>query len=180
MGKIIKILIGVMVVVLILLSFVCGFWFTGGKSLVLLYQNYLSQDIPDKEYSFQDFTDRGPRGMLHGYYAGADSSGFYMWTLSGLKRFVHKQDMSVYYYVDPCGLIKQLEEGSKIKAVDRKNALREDMTFNLSDWTGMMERGDYVWVKRVGEGVDKKVIDKVWGSSNNTHPLNTITEESCE
>lgn len=180
MGKIKKILIGLAVFFFILIVVVVGFWFTGGKSLVLAYKNYLSQDIPDKQYSWTDFTDRGPREMMHGYYAGADSSAFYMWTLSGLKRFAHKQDMSVYYYVDPCGLIKQLEDGSKPKAVDGQNNLEEKLSFDFEVWKTSMRTGDYVWVKRVGEGVDKKVIDKVWGSSNNTHPLNTITEQSCE
>lgn len=180
MEKTKKILIELAVVALTLIVILVGFWFTGGKSLVIAYQNYLSKNIPDKQYSWADFTDRGPREMLHGYYGWADSAGFYMWTLSGLKRFVHKQDMSVYYYVDPCGLIKQLEEGSKTKAVDGQNELLERLSFDFEVWTKSMKTGDYVWVKRVGEGKDKKVIDKVWGSSNNTHPLNTITEESCE
>ncbi len=55
------------------------FWFIGGKSLVGVYQNYLSQDLPDKKYSWDNFKDRGPREMLSGYYAGADGksrSGF--------------------------------------------------------------------------------------------------------
>ncbi len=60
----------------------------GGESLVYTYNNYLSKDISDKIYSYQDFRDRDPREMLHGYYAGADAGGFYMWTLSGLNRFV--------------------------------------------------------------------------------------------
>lgn len=180
MERIKKITIGVILVFLLLVVVLAILWYMGGKSLVYLYQNYLTQDIPGKQYNNQDFTDRGPREMLHGYYGWADSSGFYMWTMSGLKRFVHRQDMSIYYYVDTCGLIKQLEEGSKEKSADGKNILEERMTFNLSDWTDMMKRGDYMWVKRVGEGKDKKVIDKALGNSNNTYPLTTITEQSCE
>lgn len=84
-----------MAVLLLAGAIFVGFWNTGGKSLVGVYQNYLSQNIPDKQYSWKDFTDREPREMLHGYYAGSDSGGFYMWTLSGLKRFTHKQETSV-------------------------------------------------------------------------------------
>ncbi len=125
MEKTKKILIGLVVFISILISALAGFWFTGGKSLVLVYRNYLSQNIPDKQYSYKDFTDRGPREMMHGYYGWADANGFYMWTLSGLKRFVHKQDMSVYYYTDPCGLIKQLEAGTIEKPAEGGTAINE-------------------------------------------------------
>lgn len=175
-----KVLFGVIVVTLVLAFLAGAFWYTGGKSLVLTYKNYLLQDIPDKQYSSQDFRDRGPREMLLGYYAGADTNGFYMWTLSGLKRFVHKQGMSVYYYTDPCGLIRQLEEGSKPRADDGRNNVEEKLSFDFEVWRALMKPGDYVWVKRVGEGADKKVIDKVFGNSSNTYPLTMITEQSCE
>jgi hypothetical protein len=83
-----NILVGVVIALLLAGAMLIGFWVTGGKSLVWTYQNYFSKDIPDKIYSYQDFHDRGPRETLHGYYAGADAVGFYMWTLSGLKQFV--------------------------------------------------------------------------------------------
>ena len=145
-----------------------------------LYRDYLSQDIPDKQYSWYDFTDRGPREMLHGYYAGSDASGFYMWTYSGLKRFTHRQGTSVYYYLDTCGFIKMLEEGKGGSKVDGGYIAREEMYYDFDTWTTRMEKGDYVWVKRVGEGEDRKVIDKVWGNSNNAFPSDKITVQTCE
>ncbi len=69
MEKTKKIFIGVIIFTLVLTAILVGFWLTGGKSVVMAYQNYLSKDIPDKIYSYQDFRDRGPREMLHGYYA---------------------------------------------------------------------------------------------------------------
>ncbi len=86
-----KVIIGVGVVILFIGGLAWGFWTTGGESLVKLYSNYLSQDIPDKKYGWDNFRDRGPREMLSGYYAGSDASGFYMWTYSGLKRFTHSR-----------------------------------------------------------------------------------------
>jgi hypothetical protein len=86
-SKLTNILVSVAIVLLLVGGVFTGFWVTGGKSLVMAYQNYLTKDIPGKIYSYQNFQDRGPREMLHGYYAGADAVGFYMWTLSGLKRF---------------------------------------------------------------------------------------------
>ena len=172
------------VIVVCLLSMVgISVWLfltTGGIGLVRLYQNYLSQDIPDKKYSGQDFTNRGPREMLHGYYAGAYGSGFYMWTFSGLKRFTHRQTTSVYYYLDSCGLIKQLEEGQDVKLVDGKSYIQETMYYDFDIWMSKMRRGNYVWVKRVGEGKDSQVIDKAWGNSNQYYPVETITTEQCE
>lgn len=155
------------------------FWLLGGKSLLMTYRNYLSKDIPGKIYSYQDFRDRGPSEMLHGYYAGADDGGFYMWTLSGLKRFSHKPNISVYQYVDPCGLVKQLKEASEAKTEKTNFPLDEGIGFDFDKWVSLMKRGDYVWVKRVG-GEDDKVIDKVLGNSSNTYPMTTITEQSCE
>ena len=118
--------------------------------------------------------------MLHGYYAGAYGSGFYMWTFSGLKRFTHRQTTSVYYYLDSCGLIKQLEEGQDVKLVDGKSYIQETMYYDFDIWMSKMRRGNYVWVKRVGEGKDSQVIDKAWGNSNQYYPVETITTEQCE
>ncbi len=169
-----------MSVLLLVGSLAWGFWSTGGSGLVRLYQNYLSQDIPDKKYSWSNFTDRGPREMLSGYYAGADGSGFYMWTFSGLKRFTGRPVTSVYYYLDTCGMIRQLEEGKGVKLADGRSPVQEAMYYDFNAWKSRMQKGDYVWVKRVGEGADKKIIDKVWGNGNKAFPLDKITARSCE
>lgn len=62
-----------MVIGFIVGGLVWGFLATGGIGLVRLYKNYLLQNLTEKKYSAQDFMDRGPREMLYGYYAGADS-----------------------------------------------------------------------------------------------------------
>lgn len=175
-----KIIIGVAIFIVILVGLMWGFLNTGGIGLVRLYQNYLSQDIPDKKYSWSDFTDRGPREMLSGYYAGADGSGFYMWTYSGLKRFTGQPVTSVYYYLDTCGMIRELEAGRGVKLTDGRSPVQEAMYYEFDAWKARMQKGDYVWVKRVGEGDEKKIIDKVWGNSNKAFPLDKITLQQCE
>lgn len=161
-----------------------GVWlfdYTGGVGLVRLYRNYLSQDIPDKKYSWQDFTDRGSREMLHGYYAGRDGNGFWMWTLSGLKRFEHQAGTSVYYYMDTCGIVRQLSEAVERGESIAREGVRysETMTYSIDEWGEGVARGDYVWVKRVGEGAESKIIDKVWANSNQYYPVERLTKEQC-
>lgn len=149
-------------------------------ALVRLYQNYLSQDLPDKKYSYIDFTDRGPREQLHGYYAGNMGNSVYIWTLSGLKRFTHRQQTSVYYYDDLCGAIAELlklkESGESANKLQREPVY----TLNIAEWREQVKRGDYVWVKRVGEGAESRVIDKVWASNNYNYPYGGLTASGCE
>ncbi len=149
-------------------------------SLVQLYREYLTQDIPDKEYNWQDFTDRGGGERLHGYYAGSVGESVYVWTLGGLRRFRHQQITSVYYYMDVCGAIERLVEA---KAVGREmSSLPSEplMTFDLVQWRGAVRRGDYMWVKRVGEGAESKVIDKIWASNNYHYPYGGVTRTECQ
>lgn len=178
MRGIYKVLIGIVVVILLLGVATVGFWYTGGSSLVYVYQNYLTKDIKDKIYTEEMFRDRGPREMLHGYYAGSDNKSFYMWTLSGLKRFFHRDVTSVYYHVDTCGIMKKIEAGERSKEGGATQVDLEEY-FDLSAWRERMKPGYYVWVKRVGEGVEASIIDKVWGNSNMTFPIDVITESSC-
>lgn len=73
-----KIFVSVILVLLLVGAIIAGFWVTGGKSLVYVYQNYISKDLPDKKFSWDQFTDLGPKMTLSGYFAGSDSKGFYM------------------------------------------------------------------------------------------------------
>jgi hypothetical protein len=59
-----------LIVLIILSVVVAGFWMSGGHSLVNLYRNYLSQDMPDKKYSWNDFSERGAQEPTKGYYGG--------------------------------------------------------------------------------------------------------------
>lgn len=175
----------VVVLLVILGVLVWTFLAGGGIGLVRLYKNYLSQELPDKKYGWQDFTDRGPREMLHGYYAGSLGNSVFIWTYSGLKRFVHQGGTSAYHYLDTCKLIRRLEAG-EIKNIspvpgEGENTITETTNFALEEWTKLAHRGDYVWVKRVGEdGLDRIVIDKLWGNSNQYFPLTQIKVEQCK
>lgn len=177
MGKLKKILIWVVVVILVVGGLVWGFLATGGIGLVRLYKNYLWQDLPNKQYSANNFRDRGPREMLSGYYAGSDGKGVYIWTLSGLKRFTHQDMTSVYYYLDICLMVRNLAKGVVEQG---ENSVYDETYFTLKDWRERVKWGDYVWVKRVGEGAESKVIDKIFANSKQTFPLDSITLRQCE
>lgn len=156
------------------------FWWSGGLSLVRLSREYLAKDIPDKKYNWQDFTDRGAGERLHGYYAGSVGESVYIWTLGGLRRFRHKQTTSVYYYDDMCGAIERLLTAKASgKEIDKLQS-EPLMTYDLQQWRGTMRRGDYVWVKRVGDGKESRVIDKMWGSSNKYYPIRGMTQGECQ
>lgn len=179
-----KILIWFVVIGFMVGGLVWGFLATGGIGLVRLYKNYLLQNLTEKKYSAQDFIDRGPREMLYGYYAGGDDEGVYIWTLSGLKRFVHRDMTSVYYYVDPCAMVQKMAtgqvDGTTESLPNGGYKVREELYFSLQEWRERVETGDYVWVKRVGEGAERKVIDKIFGSSNKYFPLVRLTLKQCE
>lgn len=158
------------------------FLLTGGVGLVRLYQNYLSKNIPDKKYSWQDFTDRGARETLSGYYAGRVGESVFVWTLSGLKSFVHREGTSVYYYQDVCGVMRRLAEAKAGGATgdELKINLEAAQTLDINVWSELAKRGDYVWVRRVGEGAERRVIDKISASSNQQYPLVQVREGQCK
>ncbi|MEN9564161.1 MAG: hypothetical protein RIR73_2405, partial [Chloroflexota bacterium] len=176
-----RVLIGVIIVVLTVLLGT-GFYYTGGIGLVRLYRNYLSQDIADKKYSWQDFRDRGATEKLSGYYAGRLGDKIYIWTLSGLKSFGYEEGQSVYYYMDVCGVVRQLaaervknqsassENGEKIQYNDR-------VFFDPSDWDVQAKRGDYVAVVRTVE--EPGIVSQLYGSSNQYFPLTELRDELC-
>lgn len=160
-----------------------AFYYTGGEGLVNLYFNYLTQDIADKKYSYQDFRDRGPRETLSGYYAGTIGNNVFVWTLSGLKRFVHQEGTSVYYYMDVCGIVKRLATvrvTDGVQSEELKSSQEPEQMFVLSAWRERVQRGDYVWVRRVGEGAENRIIDKISASSNQQYPLTQVREWQCK
>lgn len=174
---------GVFICVFVLMVVVLGvgFFYTGGVGLIRLYRNYLSKNIPDKKYSWTDFTDRGARETLSGYYAGRAGESVFVWTLSGLKWFVHREGTSVYYYQDVCRVMKRLAEAKASGATGDalKINLEPGRTLDINVWSESAKRGDYVWVRRVGEGADARVIDKISASSNQRYPLTQVREGLC-
>lgn len=170
----------ILLVALVMLGVAGFFVWSGGLAIVRLYREYLSQDIADKKYSYQDFTDRGPKEMLHGYYAGSMGESVYIWTLGGLRRFRHRQTTSVYYYSDVCGVIGRMVEAKAARK--EADSLKSEplMTFDLVQWRDMMRRGDYMWVKRVGEGEESRIIDKILAINNYHYPIRGITLTECK
>lgn len=174
------------VIILLTLSVLLGvgFYYSGGVGLVRLYRNYLSQDIADKKYGWQDFTDRGATEKLSGYYAGLVGEKVYIWTLSGLKSFGYKAGHSVYYYVDVCGVIRQLaEERAKNteenqKGEEKKIEKIETVSFSPVDWDLQAKRGDYVEVVRTEE--EPGLVSQMYGSSNIYFPLDRVRVEQCQ
>jgi hypothetical protein len=171
----------VFIVLLPLLGFVLVFFLTGGRSLVNLYRNYLSQDIPDKKYTWQDFAERGDDGLSGGYYAGSVGDSVFVWTLSGLKSYQHRDRVSVYRYLDTCGIIRKLASQPDGEPVTEENAepIYIQPTFDLPEWLTFVRRGDYVSVRYIDEG-DTKIIDKIYASSNQHYPIEKLRLEQCQ
>lgn len=167
-----------LLILIFLMAIGAGFYFTGGAGLVRLYQNYLKVDLPDKKYSWRDFTDQGPETKLNGYYAGSIGNSVFIWTLSGLKRFTHEPQMSVYYYSDFCAAVRQLAENrAEGKGVDRTE-LSQLTTFDLTEWREWMRAGYYVALTRVPDR--PYVVSQMYGSSNRDYPVANVRSERCE
>ena len=167
-----------LVFVLVLVAAATGLFVgSGGLPLVNLYREYLSKDLPDKKFSFQDFTDRGPRIMMSGYYSGRVGDSVYIWTYSGLKRFSHQPGTSVYYAVNTCWVTQMAAEGGKVSEGVK---VEPRMTYEMDEWEQGVRKGDYVWVTRVGEGTESKVIDKIWTIDSAHYPYQGLTRSVCQ
>jgi hypothetical protein len=176
------VLIGGLFLVLLLLLWSI-FYYTGGVGLVRLYRNYLSQDIADKKFTWQDFTDRGATEKLSGYYGGRVGNSIYIWTLGGLRRFGYKAGHSAYYYMDVCGIVRQLAverekraEGAE-SGKEKKVQYSEAISFNPTDWDRQAKRGDYVVVVRTEE--EPRIVSQLYGSSNQYFPLTQLRTGLC-
>lgn len=173
------VLIGIVLLIVVVLMGV-GFFYTGGVGLVRLYQNYLSQDIPDKKYTWQDFTDRGATTKLSGYYAGRVGESIFVWTLGGLRRFGYEQGKSVYYYMDVCGIIRGMAEARENRSNEGKNdqtSYSPAVSFDPMSFAVQMKRGDYVAVVRTDER--PSIVSQLYGSSNQYFPLTELRAEQC-
>ncbi len=166
---------------LILAVMLAGFWLSGGYSLVNLYRNYLSQDISEKKYSWQDFAERGGDNLSAGYYAGSIGEAVFIWTLSGLKRYQHRDGVSVYRYVDTCQKIRDFaaQQGTSSNTGEIRETIFINPVFTLKEWLYSVRRGDYVSVRYIDEaGI--KIIDKIHSSSNQDYPIEQLRIEQCQ
>lgn len=169
------------IVLLPLLVFVLVFFMTGGGSLVRLYLNYLTQDIPDKKYTWQDFAERGEDKLSNGYYGGSVGDTVFIWTLSGIKRYHHRDGVSVYRYVDTCQKIRDLavQQDTTNNAGEIRETIDINPIFSLEEWQYLVRRGDYVSVRYIDEG-GAKIIDKLHSSSNQHYPIEQLRIEQCQ
>lgn len=158
-----------------------GCYFVGGKGLVRLYSNYLSQDLPEKRYTWVDFTDRGPGKEIMGYYAGHFGESVWIWTLSGLRYYQHVSGTSVYSYLDVCGAVRQLVESrNRVGQTDDsvKKSLDPMIAFDLNTWLTSVRSGDFVTLRWIEQG-GLRVIDKLYGTSNQYYPIEALEVEQC-
>lgn len=168
------------VLVLIVAILAGGYVFfvkTGGLGLARVTWYYFLRDIPDKKYSWQDFTERGEGQGISGFYAYGNQNGFSMWTLSGLKTFRHVAGTSIYQHEDICEALRRLTEnpqatGSAMKAT-------KQVTGIIEFWQSLIKPENLVTVLRLTEGEQQNAIDKVWSYSGKYKELNKLDKDSC-
>ena len=165
-------------VFLLIILFLFGgfllFWSSGGAGILrLIYSNNLHL-IPNSDLVMQDFVDRDPRKILSGYFVFADKKWLYLWTLSGLKRFSHLDNVSFYSYVDVCGL---LDSGADPKKFNGSESI---FFTNLSEWAAMMKTGNLIGVLRVDNGRNREVIDRAINYNSKYLALTNLTSQQCK
>jgi len=150
---------------------------TGGNGLTRAVFHYLIRNLPDKQYSWRDFTDQGAARRISGFYSGGDKDSFSMWTLSGLKKFYTIQGTSIYMHEDVCSAVQELNEnpetaGSKIRAP-------QQITPDILDWEKLMRKEYFVTVKRLDGETNSNLVDKVWSYSGKYKIINQLDIDAC-
>ena len=138
--------------VLIVVSSFVGYFFystTGGNGLTRVITHYLIQDLPDKQYVWQDFTDRGPTHKISGFYSSGNKDSFSLWTLSGLKKFYTLPETSIYIFEDICAGVRYLHENPE--ATEGKTTVPKQVTQDILKWERLikkenLEEGDKVTI----------------------------------
>ncbi|GMV32195.1 MAG: hypothetical protein DYG85_04195 [Chloroflexi bacterium CFX1] len=172
--------IGIGIILLIILSLISGYLFyanTGGKALSRVVWHYFFRDLPDKKYSWQDFTERGEGQGISGFYAWGDEERFYLWTLSGLKRFAHVPGISIYQHEDICAALKRVEANPE--AVGSAKASKT-VTGNIEAWQGLIKQENLVSVVRLPKTEHSNGVDKVWSYSGKYKILNKLERGTCD
>lgn len=162
------------------LSAVIGIFYvqTGGSGLSRVIWYYFLRDIPDKKYSWQDFTDRGARAGISGFYAYGDDDSFSMWTLSGLKTFTHIPEISVYQHEDVCFALKQLQVDPQ--GLTKSAKADSTITGDFALWRSWIKQEYLVTVIRLEGGEYRNGIDKIWSYSGRYKKLNVLEQDTCE
>ncbi len=101
--------------------------------------------------------------------------GVAIWTLTGLKRFYHKEGTSVYYYRDVCAQAKDLQSGIESPKIMTNI---EEVYFDIPNWQQNM-RSEYLitlqWVEEDG----RRVVDKLWSVSGKYRVLGQVGGRVC-
>lgn len=166
------------IIVIILVGSGIFFVKTGGVGLSRVTWNYLLRDIPDKKYSWRDFTDRGTEQGISGFYAFGNENGFSMWTLSGLKTFLHAPGTSIYQHEDICAAVRKARENPEPKGTAIK--ADKDIIWDLPTWQSLIQQENLVTVLRLSPYEQPNVIDKVWSYSGIYKELNKLDQETCK
>lgn len=168
------------IIILLLISLVGSYLFytnTGGDALSRAIRYDLFRDVPDRTYSWRDFTDRGKSEAISGFYAYGDQDGFSMWTLSGLKTFTHVPKVSVYQYEDVCAAVLALSNNPN--NADRVPATQE-VTVDITHWQSLIKQENLVTVMRLAETEGRNDIDTVWSYSGiYKQELHKLQKDSC-
>ncbi|GAB1471317.1 hypothetical protein MASR2M66_21950 [Chloroflexota bacterium] len=168
--------VGLLVGSVALISFYVFFALTGGHALSRVVWHHFLREIPNKEYSWRDFTDRGAREGISGFYAYGDAQGFSMWTLSGLKTYSHIPSTSIYQHEDICGALRVFN----VSPQDIRVPATQEVTNDILRWQSLIKQENLVTVVRMNDEEGSNWVDKVWSYSGKYKILNRLDEESCE
>lgn len=171
-----KVWLGIIFTVIFSLGLFVSFsYFTGGAGLSRIVFNYLIPNLPDKKYSWQDFRYKGEGQKISGFYAYGNKESFSMWTLSGLKKFYHKPETSVYLFRDTCAIVRQIAAENTGSSVNP-----EQPYFDLNEWGNMMKKEYLVTVQPLGKENGHQMVDKVWSVSGKYKILGRIDGKVCD
>ena len=150
---------------------------TGGSGLTRVIFHYLIRNLPDKEYSWRDFTDRGATAGISGFYSGGDKDGFRLWTLSGLKKFDNLSGTSIYMYEDICAAVQSLNDSPE--AAESAIRAPQQVTPDILAWEELMRKEHLVTVLRLPGQDNPNLVDKVWSYSGKYKIINQLDIEAC-
>jgi hypothetical protein len=172
---------GIGIFFVIVLTLIGGYLFyvnTGGNALSRVVWHYFIPDLPDKKYSWQDFTERGVEQGISGFYAYGDEYGFSLWTLSGLKAFTHIPGISVYMHQDICAAVRQLNDNPQVAGTPVRAT--KTVTGDIGTWESLIRKENLVTVLRFDAPEYHNGINKVWSYSGIYKELNKLNRESCD
>lgn len=150
---------------------------TGGMRLLKVTWHYFLRDLPDKKYNWREFTERGEKQGISGFYAFGNEKGFSMWTLSGLKTFRHLPGISIYQHEDICRALRELQENPQATG---GVMAEKTITGRIEYWQSLIKSENLVTVLRLTDDKRRNAIDKVWSYSGKYKVLNKLDQGVCD